>query len=376
MKFVLAPDSFKESMTSKEACDAMERAIKKVIKDAECVKVPMADGGEGTTTSLVDGSNGEFFTTEVTGPLGDKVEAVYGIMGDKETGIIEMAMASGIQLIKREERDPLIATTYGTGELIKELLDKGIKRILLGIGGSATNDGGAGMVQALGGRLLDKDGNEVPFGGGNLHKVEKIDLSDLDSRLKDVKIEVACDVTNPFIGENGASRIFGPQKGADEEMVELLDNNLAHFAEVIKRDLKKDIADVPGAGAAGGLGGALLAFLDAELKRGIEMVVQHTNLREKVEGADFVFTGEGSIDGQTLFGKTPIGVAKTAKEAGAKVIAFAGRVADDANTLYDGGIDSIFCILDEVTSLDDALKNGAHNLEKTVENVVRVLDLK
>lgn len=376
MKFVLAPDSFKESMTAKEACDAMERAIKKVIKDAECVKVPMADGGEGTTTSLVDGSNGEIFTTEVTGPIGDKVEAIYGIMGDKETGIIEMAMASGIQLVKREERNPLIATTYGTGELIKALLDKGVKRILLGIGGSATNDGGAGMVQALGGRLLDKDGNEVKFGGGHLHEIEKIDLSNLDIRLKDVKIEVACDVTNPFIGENGASRIFGPQKGADEEMVQLLDDNLAHFAEVIKRELGRDIVNVPGAGAAGGLGGALLAFLNAELKRGIEMVIQHTNLREKVEGADFVFTGEGSIDGQTLFGKTPIGVAKTAKEAGAKVIAFAGRVADDADTLYDGGIDSIFCILNELTSLDNALENGAHNLEKTVENVVRILALK
>lgn len=376
MKFVLAPDSFKESMTSKEACDAMERAIKKVIKDAECVKVPMADGGEGTTTSLVDGSNGEIFTTEVTGPIGDKVKAIYGIMGDKETGIIEMAMASGIQLVKREERNPLIATTYGTGELIKALLDKGVKRILLGIGGSATNDGGAGMVQALGGRLLDKDGNEVKFGGGHLHEIEKIDLSNLDIRLKDVKIEVACDVTNPFIGENGASRIFGPQKGADEEMVQLLDDNLAHFAEVIKRELGRDIVNVPGAGAAGGLGGALLAFLNAELKRGIEMVIQHTNLREKVEGADFVFTGEGSIDGQTLFGKTPIGVAKTAKEAGAKVIAFAGRVADDADTLYDGGIDSIFCILNELTSLDNALENGAHNLEKTVENVVRILALK
>ena len=376
MKFVLAPDSFKESMTSKEACDAMERAIKKVIKDAECVKVPMADGGEGTTTSLVDGSNGEIFTTEVTGPIGDKVEAIYGIMGDKETGIIEMAMASGIQLVKREERNPFIATTYGTGELIKALLDKGVKRILLGIGGSATNDGGAGMVQALGGRLLDKDGNEVKFGGGHLHEIEKIDLSNLDIRLKDVKIEVACDVTNPFIGENGASRIFGPQKGADEEMVQLLDDNLAHFAEVIKRELGRDIVNVPGAGAAGGLGGALLAFLNAELKRGIEMVIQHTNLREKVEGADFVFTGEGSIDGQTLFGKTPIGVAKTAKEAGAKVIAFAGRVADDADTLYDGGIDSIFCILNELTSLDNALENGAHNLEKTVENVVRILALK
>ena len=376
MKFVLAPDSFKESMTSKEACDAMERAIKKVIKDAECVKVPMADGGEGTTTSLVDGSNGEFFTTKVTGPLGDKVEAVYGIMGDKVTGIIEMAMASGIQLVKREERNPLIATTYGTGELIKALLDKGVKHILLGIGGSATNDGGAGMVQALGGRLLDKDGNDVKFGGGHLNEVEKIDLSNLDRRLKDIKIEVACDVINPFIGENGASRIFGPQKGADEQMVQVLDNNLAHFAEVIKRDLGKDIAHVQGAGAAGGLGGALFAFLNAELKTGIDMVIEHTNLREKVKGADFVFTGEGSIDGQTLFGKTPIGVAKTAKEAGAKVIAFAGRVADDADTLYDGGIDSIFSILNEVTSLDDALKNGEHNLEKTVENVVRLLVLK
>lgn len=376
MKFVLAPDSFKESMTSKEACEAMEKAIRKVIPDAECIKIPMADGGEGTTEALVESTNGELFEVEVTGPLGNKIKANFGILGNKTTAVIEMASASGIQLVKREERNPLIATTYGSGELIKAALDKGIKHIVMGIGGSATNDGGAGMIQALGGKLKDKDGNEISFGGGSLDKVCSIDLKDLDSRLKDVKIEVACDVTNPFVGENGASAVFGPQKGATPEMVEILDNNLKHFAEVIKKDLGKDIADVEGAGAAGGLGGALLAFLNGELKRGIEIVIQHTRLAEKVKEVDYLFTGEGSIDNQTIFGKTPVGVAKVAKKENVKVFAFAGRVGNGVENLYPAGIDAIFGILPKVCNIDEALQEGKENLEKCVENVVRAINIK
>ncbi|HBJ1648847.1 glycerate kinase [Clostridium botulinum] len=375
MKFVLAPDSFKESMTSKEACEAMERGIKKVIPNAECIKVPMADGGEGTVEALVESTNGEIHQVEVLNPLGQKVNACFGILGNKTTAVIEMATASGIQLIKREDRNPLITTTYGTGELIKAALDKGIKHIIIGIGGSATNDGGAGMIQALGGKLLDSNGSEISFGGGALNKLENIDLSSLDSRLKDTTIEVACDVTNPLIGEKGASAIFGPQKGATLEVVKELDTNLAHYADVIKRCLGKDIAYAEGAGAAGGLGAALLAFLDGKLKRGIDLVIKHTDLSEKVKGADFLFTGEGSIDSQTIFGKTPIGVAKVAKKENVQTIAFAGRVGKGVENLYPEGIDAIFGILTGVTDIDEALALGKENLERCTENVARVLGI-
>lgn len=374
MKFVLAPDSFKESMTSKEACDAIEKGIRKVIKNAEIIKVPMADGGEGTVEALVTSTNGEFIETLVTHPLGkEKVKARYGILGDGSKAIIEMAEASGIQLVKREERNPYITTTYGTGELILDAINRGVKHILIGIGGSATNDGGAGMIQALGGRLLDSKGNDLPFGGKALENIDRIDLSNLDKRLKDIKFEVACDVTNPLIGETGASRIFGPQKGATEEMIVVLDNALKNYSEVIKRDLGIDITYEEGAGAAGGLGGALLAFLNAELKKGIELVIKHTNLNEKIKGADFVFTGEGGIDSQTIFGKTPMGVASVAKANNVKTIAFAGKVEEGSENLYEIGITSIFSIMRGVVDIDTALKMGKYNLEKTVENVMRIL---
>lgn len=373
MKFILAPDSFKESMTSKEACEAMEKGIKKVIKDAECIKVPMADGGEGTVEALVESTNGEIHEVEVLDPLGKKIHAYFGVLGNKTTAVIEMATASGIQLIKREQRNPLITTTYGTGQLIKAALDKKIKHIIIGIGGSATNDGGAGMIQALGGKLLDKEGKEISFGGGSLNNLENIDLSNLDCRLKDVTIEVACDVTNPLIGEKGASVIFGPQKGATLEMVKELDENLSHYADVIKKYLGKDIAYAEGAGAAGGLGAALLAFLDGKLKRGIDLVIKHTDLNEKVKGADFVFTGEGSIDSQTIFGKTPIGVAKVAKKENVKTIAFAGKVGKGVENLYPEGIDAIFGILTGVSDIDEALALGKENLERCIENVIRIL---
>ncbi|KJZ86940.1 hypothetical protein ClosIBUN13A_CONTIG167g02582 [Clostridium sp. IBUN13A] len=373
MKFVLATDSFKESITSTQACDVMEKAIKKIKNDAEVVKVPMADGGEGTVEALVNSTGGVFVETEVLNPLGEKIKASYGILGNKETAVIEMAKASGIEIIKREDRNPLITTTYGTGQLIKHAIENGIKHIVIGIGGSATNDGGCGMLQALGVKLLDENNNEISFGGGCLNKIETIDLSSLHSNIKDVTIEVACDVTNPFIGPTGASYIFGPQKGADTEMVELLDKNLEHFADKIKEILNIDIKYVKGAGAAGGLGGALLAFLNAELKSGIELVIKYTNLEDKVKDADYVFTGEGSIDGQTIFGKTPVGVSRIAKKYNVPTIAFGGKVSQDAENLFDEGIIALFSIMRGVESLNEALKNGADNLEKTVENVVRIL---
>ncbi|MBU3104957.1 glycerate kinase family protein [Clostridium gasigenes] len=375
MKFILAPDSFKESMSSKEACDAMERGIKKIIPEAECIKVPMADGGEGTVEALIGATNGTFHKVNVIAPLGNKVEAVFGILGNKKTAVIEMASASGIQLVKREERNPLITTTFGTGQLIKAALDLGVKHIVVGIGGSATNDGGAGMIQALGGKLLDRKGEEISFGGGALGNLDRIDISELDLRLKDTVIEVACDVTNPLVGETGASAVFGPQKGATEEMVKELDNNLLHFSRIIKETLGKDVAYIEGAGAAGGLGAALLSFLNAELKRGIDLIINHTELKEKIKGANFVFTGEGAIDNQTIYGKTPMGVAKVAKEQGVKTIAFAGKVGEGVDNLYAIGITSIFSIMQGVSNLDNALKDGKENLELAVENVVRLMNI-
>ncbi|AVQ47752.1 glycerate kinase family protein [Clostridium botulinum] len=374
MKFILAPDSFKESMTAKEVAYAMEKGIKKVLKNAECVKVPMADGGEGTVQSLVDATNGQIVHAEVTGPDGkNKVHAVFGILGDYKTAVIEMSSASGIHLIESEKRNPLYTTTYGTGELIKKALDKGVSTILIGIGGSATNDGGAGMVTALGAKLLDKDKKEIPFGGGYLDKLEEIDLKKLDERLKHVDIKVACDVDNPLLGEKGASYVFGPQKGATPEIVKILDKNLASFANIIESKLGKNIKEVPGAGAAGGLGFGLMTFLNAKLEKGIDLVIEYTKLREKVKNADCVFTGEGSIDFQTIFGKTPFGVAKVAKEFNIPVIAFAAHIGDDIDILYENGIDSIVGILRGVTDLKSALKEGKINVEKASENITRIL---
>ena len=373
MKIVLAPDSFKESMTAKEVCIAIEKGLRKGMIDIECVSVPMADGGEGTTQSLVDATDGEFYEIEVIGPLGEKRKAKFGVLGDKKTAILEMAAASGLELVPREKRDATITTTYGTGELIKAALDKGVETILIGIGGSATNDGGAGMVQALGGKLLDRDGNELGFGGKELSKLDRIDISNLDGRLKDVKIIVACDVQNPLTGPTGASHIFGKQKGANEEQRELLDRNLKHYAEVIRKDIGKDVENIAGAGAAGGLGAGLMAFLSAELRKGIDIVVEYSKLEEKLQGADLVITGEGSIDGQTRFGKTPYGVAKTAQKYNIPVIAFAGNVGKDIEVLYDYGFTAILPILPRVESLENAIANGKENIEYMSENVARMI---
>lgn len=372
---VLAPDSFKESMTAKEACESMERGIKKVNSNISCIHVPMADGGEGTMQSLVDATNGRVYSLEVVGPIGDKVKAEYGILGDGEIGILEMASASGIQLVHSDKRNPLVTTTYGTGELIKACLNHGVKKLLIGIGGSATNDGGAGVIQALGGKLLDEEGNELGFGGGELGKLNTIDLSNFDPRLKDVVIEVACDVSNPLCGESGASNVYGPQKGATKEMVSILDNNLRHYAEIIKKQIGKDVLNVPGAGAAGGLGAGLMAFLNGSLKKGIEMVIEYAGLEEKVKGADMVWTGEGSIDSQTQYGKTPLGVATISKKYNKPVVALAGRVGDGIEVLFEKGIDSIFGITKGATSLEEALAKGQENIEKTSENIIRLINL-
>ncbi|MPY19184.1 glycerate kinase [Paenibacillus glucanolyticus] len=370
---VLAPDSFKESMTAKEVCEAMERGILKANPNVTCIHVPMADGGEGTMQSLVDATGGTVHTAMVTGPLGNQVEASYGISGDGSTGVLEMASASGIHLVPPAERNPLVTTTYGTGELIKACLDHGVSRLLIGIGGSATNDGGAGVVQALGGKLLDAEGKELAFGGGDLGRLASFDLTGLDSRLQHVEVEVACDVTNPLCGETGASHVFGPQKGATPDMIEQLDSNLRNYAGVMKQQLGKDIVDYPGAGAAGGLGGGLMVFLNGTLKKGIDMVVDYTGLEEKVRQADMVWTGEGGMDFQTQYGKTPLGVAMVAKKHGKPVVALAGRIGDGIEVLYDKGVDAIFGIMPGAATLSKALVNGQQNVERTSENIVRLM---
>lgn len=373
--FVLAPDSFKESMTAKEVCIAMEKGLRKVYDQANFVHVPMADGGEGTVQSLVDASGGQLYTAEVTGPLGTPVTASYGILGDGVTASIEMASASGIHYVNKETRNPMITTTYGTGELIRECLDKGIKKIIIGIGGSATNDGGTGMAEALGVRFLDEAGEPLPRGGGSLNRLAVIDTSALDPRLQEVQLIVASDVTNPLCGDRGASRVFGPQKGATPEMVEHLDASLRHYADIARQQLGKDVADTPGAGAAGGLGAGLLLFTRSEMRKGIEIVIEYTRLKEKLADADYVLTGEGGIDFQTQYGKTPFGVAQAAKEAGKKVIAVAGYIGEGVEVLYGEGIDAVFGIVPGASELEQVLAEGPRNVERTCENIARLLKL-
>lgn len=373
-KYVVAPDSFKESMTAKEVCDAMVKGIKKADSAAEVIKVPMADGGEGTVDSLVDATNGQRVIVEVTGPLGNKISAYYGILGNGTTAVIEMAKASGLEIVEKKKRNPMITTTFGTGELIRDALDHNVKEIIIGLGGSSTNDGGSGMAQALGAKLLDQNNNQISFGGGNLDKLDKIDISDLDSRLQDVKIILASDVTNPLIGKDGASRVFGPQKGATPEMVEKLENNLQHYAKIIKRDLNKDVASVSGAGAAGGLGAGLMAFTTCKMRQGVDIAIEVTKLEEKVKSADYVFTGEGGTDFQTKFGKTPYGVAKLGKKYHKPVISLAGYLGEGIDSLYSEGFTAIFGIIPGACDLSTALKNGPSNVARTTENIVRLLN--
>ena len=373
-KYVVAPDSFKESMTAKEVCDAMEKGIKKADSAAEVIKVPMADGGEGTVDSLVDATNGQRVIVEVTGPLGNKISAYYGILGNGTTAVIEMAKASGLEIVEKKKRNPMITTTFGTGELIRDALDHNVKEIIIGLGGSSTNDGGSGMAQALGAKLLDQNNHQISFGGGNLDKLDKIDISNLDSRLQDVKIILASDVTNPLIGKDGASRVFGPQKGATPEMVEKLENNLQHYAKIIKRDLNKDVASVSGAGAAGGLGAGLMAFTTYKMRQGVDIAIEVTKLEEKVKSADYIFTGEGGTDFQTKFGKTPYGVAKLGKKYHKPVISLAGYLGEGIDSLYSEGFTAIFGIIPGACDLSTALKNGPSNVARTTENIVRLLN--
>ncbi len=372
--FVLAPDSFKESMSAEQACLAMQRGIEKVIPDAKIIHVPMADGGEGTVDALVSARNGRKMAIEVSGPLVQKkVQTYFGLIENDQTAVIEMALANGIHLIEKSQRNPLLTSTFGTGEMIKAALDLGVSKIIIGLGGSVTNDAGAGMVQALGVKFLDEDGQSVALGGGQLDQIQSIDLSELDARLKQTEIIIASDVNNLLCGENGASYVFAPQKGASPEMVKILDQNLKHFADLVESTLNIEKQNIAGAGAAGGLGFGLMAFADATIRSGVEIVIEETQLAEKIAQADYVFTGEGGIDFQTKFGKTPFGVAQVAKRFNKPVIAFAGYVGEGVEELYDEGFTAIFGIVDGACDLQTALKNGEKNLERSCESVVRLM---
>ncbi|WP_099098649.1 glycerate kinase [Floricoccus tropicus] len=375
-KFVLAPDSFKESMTARVACQSMAEGIRKIYPGAEIIQIPMADGGEGTLDCLMNSQDDQKIHEQVMGPLPNTlVSSHYGLIEQGKTAIIEMALVNGLELLPIEKRNPLVTSTYGTGQLIKYALDKGVEKIIICIGGSATNDGGAGMAQALGYRLLDKHGNEIPFGGGNLNLLKSIDCENSHPRLREVEIVVASDVTNPLTGLNGASNVFGRQKGATEEMVVELDSNLHHFAKVIARDLKINIEYMQGSGAAGGLGAGLLAFTNAKIISGFQIVSEQNELEEHISQADYIFTGEGGIDSQTAFGKVPSGVAKIAKKYNKPVIAFAGYVGEDLEVLYQEGITAIFGILTKAESLENALLKGKENLRIASGNVSRLIKI-
>lgn len=376
MKIVIAPDSFKGSLTAAEVCHAIEKGVLQHSNKVEVVKVPMADGGEGTLETLMAATGGKIYEMKVRGPLGQSVNAHYGILGNGKTAVIEMASASGLPLVPLEIRNPLLTTTYGTGELIISALDRGCRDFIIGIGGSATNDGGAGMAQALGVSLVDTNGNEMEYGGGILGSLARIDMSQIDPRIKECTFNVACDVTNPLCGERGASAIFGPQKGATPEVIKILDRSLCHFAQIIKRDLGKDVGELPGSGAAGGLGAGLIAFCNAQLKRGIDIIVEAVGLTEKMRGAQLVITGEGQMDGQTSQGKTPYGVAMLARGMGIPTVAIVGSMGAGAEEMFNHGISTIFSIVSRPEqSLDDCVNNAAQYITSTAHRLMRAIYL-
>lgn len=372
MKVVIAPDSFKESLTAKQVSEAIKAGLARVWHDAEFVTVPVADGGEGTVQSLIDATQGEQVFTTVFDPLNKEVQAFYGILGDGETAVIEMAEASGLHLVPAEDRDPKLTSSFGTGQLIKHALERGMQRLIIGLGGSATNDGGVGMLAALGVKFFDESGNAIATNGGGLINLASIDTSGLDVRLAQCEILVACDVDNPLCGEKGASATFGPQKGATTTDISVLDNALRKFGELTEQVTGKHVLTREGAGAAGGMGAALLGYTPARLQPGIEIVLETVKLADHVADADIVFTGEGRIDHQTAHGKTPMGVAKVAKQFNLPVIALAGCVGDNYQAVYQCGIDAVFPCVPRAMSLADAMTEAETNVANLAENVARL----
>lgn len=375
MKVVVAIDSLKGSLTSLQAGDAIKKGIQRVMPDAEVCVRPLADGGEGTVEALTLGMGGHLETVTVTGPLGEKVDCQYGILGNQETAILEMSGAAGITLVEESQRNPLHTTTYGVGEVIRDAIRKGCRHFIVGIGGSATNDGGIGMLQALGYGILDKDGKQVPFGAKGLEKIETITDENVIPELKECHFRIACDVTNTLCGEQGCSAIFGPQKGATTSMIMQMDKWLAYYAALSREKYPNANPHQAGTGAAGGLGFAFLTYTNAVLESGIKIVLEETKLEDYVKSADLVVTGEGRLDGQTVMGKAPIGVAGIAKKYGKKVIAFSGCVTEDAVACNEHGIDAYFPILRGVVSLQEAMDgvNAEKNMTATVEQVFRLI---
>ena len=375
MKILICPDSFKESLSAIEVCDCIERGLKKANSKFKIEKIPLADGGEGTVKALVLATGGRSLKCRVKNPLGKRIWAGYGILGDEKTAIIEMAAASGLALVPLKKRNPLLTTTYGTGEIIANALNRGCRRIIIGIGGSATVDGGCGMAQALGAKLLDGKGRKIGFGGGEIAKVEKIDLKFMDKRIRGTEFIIASDVRNPLLGPKGAARVYGPQKGATSKMVEKLERGLSHLAKVIRKELSISVENLPGAGAAGGLGAGLYAFLGAKMESGVELVMRIARLEKRIRKADLVITGEGRLDRQTLYGKTVMGVIKTAKKYRVPVICIAGSIMPEAKDLYRLGVKGMFSITTMPMSLQQAMEKSRSLLTNASENVGQILNL-
>jgi glycerate kinase len=373
MHIVVAPDSYKGSVSAVEVALAMERGILTVFPSAKVRKIPIADGGEGTVEALVTATGGQYRSNEVAGPLGERIFAAWGVLGDGKTAVIEMATASGLPLVPADRRDPRKASSYGTGELIRAALDAGLRRIIIGIGGSATNDAGAGMARALGVRFLAADGSQLADGGAALAALVGIDLSGLDSRLQKTEIIVACDVDNPLCGPRGASAVFGPQKGATPEIVAQLDAALGRFAEYAQQVTGRDVAGLPGAGAAGGLGAGLMFFTRAQLKPGIEIVLDTVNFSTVVKDADYVITGEGRTDFQTAFGKAPVGVAKVAKMSGVPVFCLSGGLGKGADDVLAQGIDAVMSICERPMSLEECMAAGSTLIESATVRLCRII---
>ena len=370
MKILIAPDSFKGSLSSIEVCKAVEEGIRQVNPQCEIIALPIADGGEGTLEAMSYATDGELITMTCSNPIGEPIESKYSISGDGKTAILEMAKASGLYLITQSQRNPYITTTYGVGEQIKDALDRGCRNFVVGIGGSATNDGGVGMLQALGFSFLDGEGKEIPRGGLALGKLAKIVSSNKDPRLDECTFKVACDVDNTLCGPKGASHVFGPQKGATPEMVKLLDESLKNYAQIIKQDLGKEVLDIKGGGAAGGLGTAFVAFLNAELVSGVSLILDSLNFTQKLQGIDLVITGEGQMDEQTAYGKVPMGVAQRAKELGIPVVALVGSIKGDMTNMYKLGITSIFSIVNKPMTLEEAMDNAYDLVVQTARGVM------
>ena len=371
MKICVAPNSFKESLNAVEAAQCIAAGLGRALPGCEIASVPMADGGGGTVLAMVAATAGRTVRCKASGPLGEPVDAEFGILGGGESAVIEMAAASGLQLVPPEKRNPLFTTTFGTGELMAAALDAGVRRILIGIGGSATVDGGVGMAQALGVRFLDAAGAEIPRGGAGLASLARIDRSGIDRRISSTRIDVACDVDSPLTGASGAAPVYGPQKGATPPMVEQLSRNLEHLASVIRRDLGIDVAGMPGGGAAGGLGAGLVAFLGAKLCGGAEMVIEHAGLEQKMQGCHLVITGEGRLDAQSLRGKAPVAVARLARRLGIPAIAIAGCIGRERSGLHDAGIDAFFSIIDCPMNLGDAITDARTLLMAAAEQAFR-----